>query len=108
MHIIGHLMYQITCINTWREGNKFLILILYVDDILLACNDRNKMEEIKQNLNKSFEMTDVGKPKFFSWFGNKKIQRVLKITQEKYIWERPAEMGHRARAVPFSRKRRSV
>ena len=25
-----------------------------------------------------------------------------------YIWERPAETGHRARAVPFSRKRRSV
>ena len=24
------------------------------------------------------------------------------------IWERPAETGHRARAVPFSRKRRSV
>ena len=26
----------------------------------------------------------------------------------KNIWERPAETGHRARAVPFSRKRRSV
>ena len=25
-----------------------------------------------------------------------------------YIWERPAQTGHRARAVPFSRKRRSV
>ena len=36
---------------------------------------------------------------FFFLFGKMKILS---------IWERPAETGHRARAVPFSRKRRSV
>ena len=30
------------CLFTWREGNKFLILVLYVDDILLASNDSVK------------------------------------------------------------------
>ena len=79
--------YNEPCLFTWREGNKFLILILYVDDILLACNDRNKMEEIKQNLNKSFEMTDVGEPKSFLGLEIKRDRkaRVLKITEEKYI-----------------------
>ena len=28
--------------------------------------------------------------------------------KKRYIWECPAETGHRARALPFSRKRRSV
>ena len=33
---------------------------------------------------------------------------LLARAPERSIWERPAETGHRARAVPFSRKRRSV
>ena len=31
------------CLFTWREDNKFLILLLYVDDILMASNDSNKL-----------------------------------------------------------------
>ena len=41
---------------TWREGNKFLILVLYVDDILLASNDSVKLKEIKVNLKRNFDM----------------------------------------------------
>ena len=79
--------YNESCLFTWREGNNFLNLILYVDDILLASNDREKMQELKQNLNRSFEMTDIGEPKSFLVLEIKRDRkaRVLKITQEKYI-----------------------
>ena len=53
------------CLFTWREGNKFLILVLYADDILLTSNDSVKLKEIKVNLKRNFEMTDVGEPKSF-------------------------------------------
>ena len=32
---------------TWKENNKFLILLLYVDDILMTSNDSNKLSEVK-------------------------------------------------------------
>ena len=63
---------------TWREENKFLILVLYVDDILLASNDSVKLKEIKVNLKKNFDMTDIGEP-VFSWFGNTKRQKTSNV-----------------------------
>ena len=44
---------------TWHDRNKFLILMVYVDDILLASNDRIKLKEIKTNLARNFDMTDM-------------------------------------------------
>ena len=42
---------------------------------------------MKQNLNRSFEMTDIGEPKSFlgSEIKRDRKARVLKDTQEKYI-----------------------
>lgn len=41
------------------------ILILYVDDILIASNCRRKLSEIKSHLNTAFEMQYLGEPKRF-------------------------------------------
>ena len=53
------------CLFTWRNESKFLILILYVNDILLSGNDLAKMIEIKRKLMREFEMTDLGETKSF-------------------------------------------
>lgn len=53
------------CLFTWRDKGRIAILLLYVDDILLASNDKNKMGEIKGKLMASFEMTDMGEPSTF-------------------------------------------
>ena len=75
------------CMFTWREGNKFLILVLYVDDILLASNDREKLNDIKLNLKRRFDMTDVGEPKSFLGLEIKRDRKAQEMTigQEKYI-----------------------
>ena len=49
----------------WRERERFAILLLYVDDILLTSNCEMKMNEIKTRLMKEFEVTDLGEPKKF-------------------------------------------
>ena len=35
------------CLFTWRKVEKFLILLLYVDDMLIASNDRQKLQYVK-------------------------------------------------------------
>lgn len=53
------------CLFIWRNRNKIAILLLYVDDMILASNDSRKMNEIKRTLQATFEMSDMGEPKLF-------------------------------------------
>ena len=41
------------------SGSKFIFLILYVDDILLASSDLGLLHETKKFLSKNFEMKDM-------------------------------------------------
>ena len=75
------------CIFTWREKEKFLILLLYVDDILMTSNCEIKLHEIKSNLLRKFEMTDLGEPKEFLGISIKRdrFNRMTTLSQEPYI-----------------------
>jgi len=42
------------------DDSTYLMLVLYVDDILLVGNDKTKIQELKAELSKSFEMKDPG------------------------------------------------
>ena len=48
------------CIYLKVSGSKFIILVLYVDDILLASNDLGLLHETKEYLPKNFKMVDMG------------------------------------------------
>ena len=48
------------CIYQKVNGSKICFLILYVDDILLATNDRGLIHEVKQFLSNHFDMRDMG------------------------------------------------
>ena len=48
------------CIYLKVSENKFIILVLYVDDILLTCNDLDLLHETKGYLAKNFKMIDLG------------------------------------------------
>ena len=47
------------CIYHKFSGSKFVILVLYVDDILLASNDIGLLPETKRILSNNFEMKDL-------------------------------------------------
>ena len=49
------------CIYLKVNGSKFIFLILYVDDILLASSDLDLLHETKKFLYKNFEMKYMGK-----------------------------------------------
>ena len=45
------------------DGGDFLILLLYVDDMLIVGQDPKKIESLKKSLGKSFVMMDMGPAK---------------------------------------------
>jgi len=48
------------CIYLKKNGNNFIILVLYVDDILLASSSVELLTETKFMLNSHFDMKDLG------------------------------------------------
>ena len=44
--------------------SKVYFLVLYVDDILLATNDKGLLHEVKQFLSKNFDMKDMVKTSY--------------------------------------------
>ncbi len=48
-----------------QVGNVKFFIVVYVDDLILVCNDQNKLLQIKEELSQKFEMKDVGELHFF-------------------------------------------
>ena len=46
----------------FSKGN-FIILLLYVDDMLIIGHNSNKIDRLKRELSKSFAMEDLGSAK---------------------------------------------
>ncbi|RVW59615.1 Retrovirus-related Pol polyprotein from transposon TNT 1-94 [Vitis vinifera] len=53
-----------TSILPMVNGSKVCFLVLYVDDILLATNDKGLLHEVKQFLSKNFDMKDMGETSY--------------------------------------------
>ena len=54
------------CIYQKVDESKIFFLVLYVDDILLATNDKGLLYEVKQFLLKNFDMKDMGEASYVS------------------------------------------
>jgi len=53
-----------SCIYVKVSGRHFIILILYVDDILLASSNLTLLHDVKVFLSKHFEMIDLGEASY--------------------------------------------
>jgi hypothetical protein len=52
------------CVYAKFKNGKFIFLILYVDDILLASSDVRRLQETKQFLFSKFDMKDLGEASY--------------------------------------------
>ena len=52
------------CVNTKFKNEKFIFLVLYVDDILLASSDVSLLLETKKFLSLKFDMKGLGEASF--------------------------------------------
>jgi len=75
------------CVYSKCSNNSFIILSLYVDDILIAGNSKEMIDTTKKWLTSNFEMKDMGEASYV--LGVKIIRdrakRLLGLTQETYI-----------------------
>ena len=69
--------------------SKFIFLVLYVDDILLAANDLGILYETKYFPSKNFKMRDIGKASYVIGISifRKRSQGLLGLSQKTYIEE---------------------
>jgi hypothetical protein len=75
------------CIYTKIKGGKFIILVLYVDDILLASSDKRMLHETKGFLSSNFDMKDLGEASYVLGIEihRDRTKRVLGLSQKAYI-----------------------
>ncbi len=72
-----------------QVGDVKFFIVVYVDDLILVCNDQNKLLQIKEELNQKFEMKDLGELHFFLGMEVERYreERLLRINQIKYLKE---------------------
>ncbi len=70
------------------EDVKFFIVI-YVDDLILVCNNKDKLLQVKEELSQKFDMKDLGNLHFFLSMEVERdhAQRLLYINQIGYLKE---------------------
>ncbi|CAJ2673559.1 unnamed protein product [Trifolium pratense] len=75
------------CIYQKFSGSKFVFLVLYVDDILLASNNIHLLHETKRFLTKNFEMKDLGDASFVLGIRilRDRSRGILGLSQRSYI-----------------------
>ena len=75
------------CIYYKFCGSKYIFLVLYVDDILVANNDIGLWHETKKFLAKNFEMKDLGEASFVLGIQiHRHLSRgILGLSQKSYI-----------------------
>ena len=75
------------CIYLKVSGSKFIFLVLYVDDILLATNDLGSLYETKKFLFKNFEIKDMGEASYVIGIEifHDRSQGLLGLSQKAYI-----------------------
>lgn len=70
-----------------EEGGRYLVVSLYVNDLLFTGNDEATFERFKNSMKQEYDMSDLGKMKYF--LGVEVVQRSkgIFISQKKYAKE---------------------
>ena len=75
------------CVYAKFKNGKFIFLVLYVDDILLASSDVSLLLETKKFLSSKFDMKDIGEASFILGIEihRDRSKGVLGLSQKAYI-----------------------
>ncbi|MFS7913141.1 putative RNA-directed DNA polymerase [Helianthus anomalus] len=75
------------CCYLKKFSNSYIILLLYVDDMLIAGSDMKEISRLKKQMSKEFEMKDLGPAKQILGMSitRSKKDGSVTLSQEKYI-----------------------
>lgn len=69
------------------KGNSFVVLLVYVDDVLITGNNKTAIDDEKFYLNSKFKIKDLGKLRFFLGMEISRSIRGIILNQRKYALE---------------------
>ncbi|KAK3039372.1 hypothetical protein RJ639_027621 [Escallonia herrerae] len=78
---------------TYRKGDVFLSVLVYVDDLILAGNNSTACFSFKKYLNDCFKLKDLGPLKYFLGIEAARGPRGLFLSQRKYALDILSESG---------------
>jgi hypothetical protein len=76
-----------------HSGRHITILALYVDDIIITGDDTFGMSQLKQKLNKEFEVKDLGQLRYFLGIEIARSPKGIVLLQRKYVLDLLNDMG---------------
>lgn len=68
-----------------QENDEFIALIVYVDNILVTGNNRDKIDNLKLFLDKEFTIKEMGEANFFLGVEVRHTSQGILVGQHKYI-----------------------
>ena len=74
-----------TCVYTRESNNEKVILIIWVDDLIIAANNESVMKNVKRMLTERFKMKDMGKMQHFLGIDFEQTDGVVKMSQERFV-----------------------
>lgn len=67
-----------------HEGDKWVLLVVYVDDIILTSNDLKGIEEMKHFLSAKFLIKNLGQLRYFLGINMARSVGGISLSQRKY------------------------
>lgn len=68
-----------------QSDGKFLVVLVYVDDIMIASTDDDATTKLTAQLSSNFKLRDLGTPKFFLGLEIPRSNIGISINQRKYV-----------------------
>ena len=95
------------CVYTKEKHNEKVILLVWVDDLIIAASNEGVLDSVKVMLTERFKMKDLGKLKHFLGIDFDQTGDQVKMSQKKYvtkILERFGMQDCRSRETPCEPK----
>uniref|UniRef100_A0A2N9HWQ2 Reverse transcriptase Ty1/copia-type domain-containing protein n=1 Tax=Fagus sylvatica TaxID=28930 RepID=A0A2N9HWQ2_FAGSY len=94
-------------VNNTVEGQSFIAILIYVDDLIIAGNDSNRIASLKSYLYSQFHIKDLGPLKYFLGIEVARAPAGIVLSQRKYALDILTEtdmLGSRPCSFPMEQQ----